>query len=95
MVVTMVVTTGFLWLLERGGEAVYGHEVPPEGLRDSLELILLLESLFDMETMLRVQPAPPRCSGLFSSSHGHPCTGISWPGAAGAPTHLSHCRGQL
>lgn len=45
------------------GEPVYGHEVPPEGLRDSLELILLLESLFNMEKMLPVQPAPPRCSG--------------------------------
>lgn len=35
---------GFMGSGERG-EPVYGHEVPPEGLQDSLEVILLLESL--------------------------------------------------
>lgn len=61
MVVTTVVTTGFygIW---REGEPVYGHEEPPEGLQDSLELILLLESLFNMEMIswLSLQVCPPR-----------------------------------
>lgn len=42
---------------ERG--SLFMAQEPPEGLRDSLELILLLQALLNMEMMLLIQPVPP------------------------------------